>query len=1034
MTLSDLSIKNPVFAWMAMFAVLIFGLLSYKNLGVSLMPDVDAPVLTISTSWQGAPPEVMEKMVTDVLEEAILGIEGVKEISSSSSRGNSRITVEFILEKNIDIALQDIQARILRAQRNLPRDVDPPVITKSNPEDMPILWLSLTGNKDRQFLMEYTNDFLKEKFASVKGVGEIRIGGYVEPALRVFLKPEKLSEKELTPDDIISAIGSQHKEQPAGYIDTGFKEINLRVLGEAGNIEEIKKIIIPSRQGAKIWKPIKIEDVAEVIDGTRDITNISKTDGIPAVGLAIIKQRGENSVEVAKRVKKKVEEIKKFLPEGLDLKIRFDSTKFIEETVADMIFIVVLSVILTSFVCYLFLGSIRAAISVFLTIPMSIIGTFFAIKLFGFTLNTFTLLAISLVIGIVVDDAIMVTENISRHFEKGESRIRAAIKGAREITFAALAATIAIIAIFIPVIFMEGVIGKYFLQFGITLSVAVAISLLGALTVTPMILSRFMKKTTEKDFSIKLYNFLTEKYKIALSFCLEKRWLVIILAFFIFFISLFIASSLKKEFVPAQDQGRFMINVQMPPGTSLNVTDNIFKQIEEIIKKRPEVENYYLNFSGSSGTIFLTLQDKNKRKKDTDTNKILTQQQIGNILRQEIRKIKGIRNVSINDPSIITAGGGRRSYPVEFILTGQDFQKMAEISEKIKEQMEKSGKMVDADTDFRTGITELLIIPDREKAFKYGVSISSICTTIGTLYGGTIAGKFTKGGKRYDIIVQLKQEDRKDKEFLKNVPVRNNRGELIKLSSVADFIEEPALISITRQDRQRAIRIFANVSQGSSQGEAINEVIKIGKNLLPDGYNLLPSGSTKGFSETFNNLILALILGIIFSYMILGVQFNSFIHPFTVLLALPFSITGAFIALVLTGNSLNIYSMIGIILLMGIVKKNSILLVDFTIRARERGLDNNKALFYACPIRLRPIIMTSVSTIAAAIPPALSIGPGAESRIPMAIVVIGGVIFSTLLTLFVVPAAFSLLSKFKSHKYIINVKTAIKELEQEKII
>jgi HAE1 family hydrophobic/amphiphilic exporter-1 len=653
-------------------------------------------------------------------------------------------------------------------------------------------------------------------------------------------------------------------------------------------------------------------------------------------------------------------------------------------------------------------------------------------KLFNFTMNTFTLLAISLVIGIVVDDAIMVTENISRHHERGESRIKAAIKGAREITFAALAATIAIIAIFIPVVFMEGVIGRYFFQFGITLSVAVALSLLGALTVTPMLLSQFMKKTTEKDFSMKLYNYLIGIYKKILKFCLNHRIFIISMSAFIFVVSLTIAIFLKKEFVPSQDQGRIMINIQMPPGTSLVVTDNVFKQAEEILKSRPEIENYFLNFSSSSGMIFVTLQDKKHRKKDPKSGKKLSQQQIGDILRQEIKKIKGIRNIAIRDPSFMMMGGGRRGYPVEFILTGPEWNKLAEIGQNLAKEMEATGKMVDADTDYRTGIQELYIIPNRQKAFEYGVNISTIASTVGTLFGGNIAGKYTKGGKRYDIIVQFKPENRKDVEFIKNIKLRNNRGELIKLSSVADFIEEPAPVSITRQDRQRVVRVFANVSSKSSQAEAIEEVKKIAKKLLPEGYFLLPSGGTKGFSETFNNLMMALILGIIFAYMVLGVQFNSFVHPFTVLLALPFSVTGAFIALIVTGNTLNIYSMIGLILLMGIVKKNSILLVDFTIRARERGMNTREALEYACPIRLRPIIMTSVSTIAAAIPPALALGPGAESRIPMAVVVIGGVIFSTLLTLFVVPSAFSLFSKFESEKHIHDVKNAMEQLEKIK--
>jgi len=1029
MTLSDLSIKNPAFAWVVLAVTIIFGAIAYSSLGVSQLPSADSPSLSISVSWSGAAPEVMEKEVTDVIEEAVMGAEGVEEISSSSSRGSTRVNVQFDLDRDIDAALQDMQSRISAVQRRLPDDVDPPTISKSNPDDMPIMWIALTGDKDRKYLSEYVRDNIKDELSTVPGVSEIFIGGLIDPAMRVWLDPDGMKRYEVTTEDIVSAISQGHRESAAGYIDDGKNETNIRIYAEANDAEELSRIVIPSRASGIV----KLADVAETEDGTTDIRRMARTQGINAVGMGIRKQRGVNSVEVANGVKEKMKEISKKLPGGLDFRVRFDSTHFIEESTREMTFVMILSVILTSLVCWWFLGTLSSALSVFLTIPLSIMGTFFFMNMFGFTLNSFTLLALTLVIGIVVDDAIMVIENVSRHKEAGENRVRASFRGSREITFAALAATVAILAIFIPVIFMEGVIGKYFFEFGVTISVAVALSLLGALTITPMMSSNYMKE--EKNTGENKHGFmsaLAASYSRALSKCLNYRWVVVSAALIFFVLSLTSVRFIKKEIVPAQDQGTISISLQARPGTALGATDKMMAEAEKKLSALDFVEGYFCNFGAGSGNFFVNIKDKKTRPKDRKTGGPMKQEDMIAVMRKTLREIPGVIRVNVQDMSLMGLGGGRSS-PVEINIKGPEWEKLASYANDIREKLEASGKMTDADTNYKTGVSELRIIPDRKKAATRGVSMASIGNAVAAWYGGVNAGLFTRGGRRYDIIVQLRLEDRAKIETLKKIMVRNSAGELTPLSAVVTFSEQKTVTSVNRIDRQRTVKVTANVAKGSSQQEAADLAMKIAKETLPEGYFAEAGGATKTFADSFSGLLFALFMGVFVAYMVLAVQFNSFAHPVSVLMALPFAATGALLALLITGNTINFYSMIGILLLMGIVKKNSILLVDFTNARRLQGMGVNEALLSACPVRLRPILMTSVATIAAAIPPALALGPGAETRIPMSITIIGGVLVSTFLTLFVVPCVYSILSRLENVKHMDAVRAAECELKAESI-
>jgi len=1023
MTLSDISIRKPVFAWMLMAALIIFGGLCFSRMGVSQLPDIDFPVVSVNLSLEGAAPEVMEVDVVDPIEDALMSIQGITSISSSSRTGSASITLEFELNKNIDVAVQEVQTILGQVARRLPKELDPPSIRKTNPEDQPILWLAVSSSKMQQRdLMVLVRDQVKDRFSTISGVGEVHMGGYVDPALRVWLSAKKLDDYVLTVSDVLNTIQQEHSEQPSGRIESPERELNIRTMGEAPSAAEFSRLTINKRGGSPNFAPIQLGKIAQIEDGLADVRRKTRSNGMAAIGLGIKKQRGANAVEVAKLVKERMAEVQSILPAGVTIGLRSDSTRFIKESVHELNFTLLLSAILTALICWLFLGSWSATLNVILAIPTSIIGTFMVLYALGFTLNTFTLLALSLAIGIVVDDAIMVLENIVRHKEGGKSRLLSAQIGAREITFSALAATAAIIAIFLPVAFMKGIIGKFFFQFGVTLSVAVALSLLEALTLTPMRCSQFLQIGERRTVIGRLiergFRASSELYRRILGVVLNHRFATVFASLIFFVLTALFGLNLNREFVPAQDQSRLLLRIQTPVGTSMEITEKKLLEVESIIKTVPEIGEFFAAIGGGGpggadvnvGTMFLELKPPAARRTNPKTGRPYTQQEMIGVLRAELKQVKALR-VVIQDPSL--AGfAAKRGFPIEFAVRGPNWETLVDSSQKLMDAMAKTGSMSDIDSDYRSGLPEIRVIPDRQKARERGVSISEIGNTVNALMGGVIAGKFSRDGHRYDVRVRLRPEERSRAEDIRTLRVRNNRGELISLADLVQLKEQKSLQMISRQDRERAVTVFANIAPNNSQAKAIETVRTLAREILPQGYHVVMSGSAKTFGESMASLIFALVLGLLVSYMVLASQFNSFIHPVTILMALPFSVSGAFVSLYLGGQSLNIYSMIGLILLMGIVKKNSILLVDFTNQMRESGLNTREALVEACPMRLRPILMTSLATIAGAIPPALAIGPGAESRIPMALAVIGGVFVSTLLTLLVVPCVYSFFAGF----------------------
>lgn len=1021
MSLPNISIKNPVFAWMLMAAMIIFGLFSVREMGVSQLPDVDFPIVNVQVTYEGAAPEVMELDVIDPIESAILSVEGVKTMTSTARLGQANISVEFNLEKNIDVAVSEVQTRLNQANRFLPETIDPPIISKVNPDDRPILWLSVTAeNMSTKDLMAYVRDNLKDRFQTVSGVADVFLGGYVEPNLRVWVSNEKLNQFSLSVTDVVNAIQSEHNEAPSGFIEDETKERNVRTLGEATSVEEFERLPIIRRGGSPNYVPLFIKDVVKVEEGLADVRRISRTMGKNAVGLGVRKQRGSNAVDVADGVKKKMEEINKDLPPGMVIGVNFDTTTFIEESVHELGFTMLLSAVLTAIVCWLFLGSFAATLNVILAIPTSILGAFIFLKYMNFTLNTFTLLGLSLSIGIVVDDAIMVLENIYRHHEMGKDKVKASRDGANEIAFAALAATVAIIAIFFPVALMDGIIGKYFYQFGITISVAVALSYVEALTLTPMRTSQFMEETKRQSRLGKavddIFDLWVKAYEKILVTTLNHRIKILVIST-IFFVGTFvIVKWIPKEFVPAQDVSSFLVRVKTKEGSSLEFTNEATKAVEDYFATRKEIKRFFVSVGGfggggsesNSANMFVTLHQPGERPKDEKLGRPLKQSELLELYRKHFKENfkKGMVLVQDTSQGGFTASG--RGFPVEFTLTGGDWPTLIKSAKDTMEEMKATGIYTDIDTDYKESVLEIQVSPDREQAKLRGVSVLEIGTTINALIGGVVVGKYSKQGHRNDIRVKMADASKDKLDDLAKIYVRNSRGELVKLLDVVKVKEAPGVQTITRRQRSRAITIFAGVTPGKSQGEALEQVQLITKKHLPPGYLYVPSGSSESMKDTFSSLIFALVMGILIAYMILGAQFNSFIDPIIVLIALPFSFSGAFIALYVMNQSINIYSMIGLILLMGIVKKNSILLVDFTNQRREEGLGIREALQDACPKRLRPILMTTFSTVAGAIPLAFSLGPGAESLKPMALAIIGGSLVSTVLTLIVVPAMYSL--------------------------
>jgi HAE1 family hydrophobic/amphiphilic exporter-1 len=1020
MWLADTSVKRPVFATMVIMALVVLGAVSYPEIGVDLFPKVDFPIVTVSTHLNGASPEVIDVDITDKIEGAVNTINGVKSITSSSTEGDSRVTIEFILERDIDLAVQDVREKVALIRNKLPVDADEPRIAKVDPDATAVLWLNLSGQKSIRELSTYVDEVLKEQLQRINGVGDIQLGGLQLRQVRVWLDAGKLQAFGLSANDVMGALQRQNVELPGGRIESLSKEYTIKVKGEFLNVPDFNDLVIAYDKGA----PVRLRDVGKAEDGMQERRDIARYNGIPAVGLGVQKQSGTNTVEVVNAVKAEIVKINRTLPPGMTLNIAIDQSTFIRRSIDEVQKHLILGSFFAVLAVFLFLGNIRTTLISAVALPISIIATFALIRVFGFTFNNMTMLALTLSVGLLIDDAIIVIENIYRHVEEGMAPREAATFATSEIGLAVMATTFAIVAIFLPVAFMKGMIGRFFLQFALTVVFSVLVSLLVSFTLTPMLASIFLKRVTlvrekgtgggipsaPRGFIRRLgdgfdrgYKKLEGGYRHLLAFSLDHRWKMLIGAAILFAGSLYMTTFMGKEFTPPEDQGQFLVRLEAPIDYSVDKADELFRPAEKILREMPEVRAvfYRLGIGGSVNRAILmtSLIPKSERKK--------TQMDLKKEIRQKLSRFPGLK-VSAEDFSLI--GGGQRQVPIQYSVRGPDLASIQTYTKQIAGEFSKKPGVVDVDTSLEMGKPELKVYIDRDKAADLGVDVSTIAGAINILMSGeTEVTKYKdeSRGKRYDLRIRLNSEERRDPDDLAKIYVRSRDGRLVELRNLVRIQEGGGPSVINRVDRQRAITLFANL-EGIPLGQAIEELNGIAANILPSDFLPKYRGQADTMKESFGYLLFAVLLGVVMAYMVLAAQFESFVHPFTVLLAMPLSFIGAFSALMLTGKTISIFSFIGLILLMGLVKKNAILLVDYTNVLRARGVPRREAILQAGPVRLRPILMTTFAMVFGMLPVALGLGEGSETRSPMGIAVIGGLLTSLFLTLVVVPAAYDL--------------------------
>jgi len=1076
MTLSDVSIKNPVFAVMLSAAMIVFGYLGYRELGISQFPEIDFPVVSITTYRDAADPEPMDFDVTDVIEDAISGVEGIEYVQSTSSPGVAVTTVYFRLSRNIDAAMQDVQNAVSASMNRLPNDIDPPIISKVNFNKFPVIWLSVHGEKPLQVLNDIVDKQLKQQIETIPGCGGVIYGGLRPRNMRIWLDNDKLQAFQLDALDVSRALRAEHIEKPAGYLQGRWRELNVRVMGEARTPEEFARITI-ARRGDQY---IRLGDVATIEDGLTDRRSFARFNGRPNVGVGVMRATGANVVQVCEEVKRRLPALRAGLPEGVEISISTDFSLFIKEDIAEVNRALLEGIILTAIVTFLFLGSLGTTFNVCLSIPTSLIGTFLAMKWFGFTINFMTLLALSLSVGIVVDDAILVLENIYRRMEHGEDRRSAAIRGAREISFAAIAATLSIAAIFIPVAFMQGAIGRFFYQFGITCTVAVLLSLVISLTITPMLCSYFLTVhhagqplpgrhggllgpvwtlIARAFWFVNRYFFepvllrpvnwimhcLTRWYAALLRETLRHTWWIvpasILLAasalLFVYGLEVRLPPPLSgsvgidsisikpvgRELVPSEDQSRFVVNIICPVGSSIDYIDEMLSHgetalasLEDPVTGKGVIATMFAAVAIrpgqliSEGILFVRMVPIAERT--------MTQTEAINEVRKRLARIPGMRAVALD---LSTQGfTPSRGYPINFAVQGPDWDTVTRLAERIRQRMIDSGVVTDVNSDYRPGMPEVHVFPDREKAAALGIDIQQLAWTVNVAYGGVRNGRFTDGDRRYDVRLRFLEQQRQSPDQLPKLYVKARGEKLVPLSDLTDLKVKSTLPQINRHNHLRKVELTANMAPGISQGEAFRRSLEIAEQEreameLPPSYRIVPLGNAQAMKETLDSMWAALALGFVVAYMILGVQFNSFIHPLTVLLAVPFGVTGALFVLWVCGDTLNLMSMIGLVLLAGLVKKNSIILVDYTNQLRAQGMELREAILTACPVRLRPILMTSLACIAGAVPLAIGAGAGSETRAPLARSIIGGMFLSTLVTLIIVPVFYILFDRFSQY-------------------
>ncbi len=1005
MTLPELSIKRHVLAWMLSGVLVLLGIISYQRIGVDRFPYIEFPIISVTTSQKGANPDIIDTSITNVIETSVNSVPGIEHIQSTSSPGVSNVTVTFSLDKKVDVAFNEVQAKVNQVLRRLPDDADPPVVAKVETGASPIMWLALRGDRTQQQLNQYALNVLKKRLETVSGVGEVRLGGRRDRTIRVNLLPERMAAMGVTAQDLLGAFQREHVQVPGGFMVGQKSEYLFKLDMEFHKLSDLGTLIISYRDGA----PIRLRDVAELEDGLGDYRQLAHFNGDRTVGLGLVKIANANTVAIVNEVQRRLDnEIRPTLPLGMSIEIASNDALYIQELIDALLEHLVAGTLLAAAIVWLFLRSIRSTLIIATAIPVSLLGAISVMYFGGFTFNVMTLLALLLLIGVVVDDAIVVLENIFRHREViDKNPINAALNGSKEVVFAVLAATLSLVSIFAPVIFLGGMIGQFFKAFAVVVTFGVLVSLFVSLTLTPMLCSRHLKISTRHG---KLYHLLDSffdgldrLYRTLLGLSLHHRWKVVFITLIAVVGSSWFFMQVKKEFVPEEDEGRFMVYLKTPLGSSVDYTNSRLIEVEKTMARHPEIATYFTAIGlGQAGQVnqgfaFVRMQDRDKRS--------VRQQDTLKQLREEFARIPGVRAF----PAPVPIVAGQRGDPLQFNLSGPNLAQVGALAKQLQQKLSAVPGMGKVDLDMQLDLPELVMSLDHTRAADLGLSAQDVALTLNMLTGGIDIAKYNDepgDGERYDIRLKAKEGSFTQPSDLAKIYLRSRDGSMVRLDTIASFkpVLGPAVIG--RFDLQYAANFYGTPTL--PLGDAVNQVRDAAASLLPTGYSVKFIGQAEEFGKTTKYMAFAFSMALILLYMVLASQFNSFLQPLIIMLAQPLAIIGGVLALWLSGHTLNIFSMIGLVLLIGLVAKNSILLVDLTNQRRAEGMDIDNALREACPIRMRPVLMTSLTIILALLPAALGLGAGAETNGPLSIAVIGGMITSTLLTLVVVPAVYSL--------------------------
>ena len=1020
MSLASISIKRPVLAIVMSLAIILFGIISFQFLGVREYPAIDPPIISVRTSYTGANADVIESQITEPLEKAINGISGVRNISSSSSQGVSNITVEFNLDANLEAAANDVRDKVSGAARQLPQDIDaPPVVTKSDANSDAII--SLTVKSTTRNILEvsdFAENVIAQNLQTISGVSSTQIWGQKRYSMRMWMNPAKLAAYGLTPLDIKNALTRENVELPSGKIAGAQTELIVNTKGRLKTVDEFNNLIIKS-DGIKT---VRFSDIGFANLGPENEETILKQSGIPMVAVAIIPQPGSNYVEIADEFYKRLEQLKKDLPSDISLDIAMDNTRFIKRSITEVQETIFIAVLLVIFIIYVFFRDWLIAFRPLIDIPVSLIGAFFIMYIMGYSINVLTLLAIVLATGLVVDDGIVVTENIFKKVEQGFSPLEAAFAGSKEIFFAVISTSITLAAVFLPVIFLQGFVGRLFREFGVVIAGAVLISAFVSLSLTPMLNARLIRK---KQKHSKLYE-ITEPYFEKLNLLYENlltrfmkhRWLATVIIALSLIIIVGIGALLQTELAPLDDRNFIRLSITAPEGASFEYTDAFVDKIvtfvnDSIPEKRIALSVTAPGFSGAgavnTGFVRLMLKEPSERKR--------SQQEIAEYITTKTRRFAEARVFAFQEQTISAGGGGARGgFPVQYVLQNQNFEKIRQFVPLFMEEVNKSGVFQGSDVNLKFNKPQLDLSIDRDRARSLGVSIIDIAQTLQLAFSGQRFSYFEMNGFQYSVIGQVNRSDRDEPLDLTSLYVRNNQGQLIQLDNLLTLREQSAPPQLYHFNRFKSATISAGLAPGKTIGDGIAEMNRIAKKVLDESFTTALSGPSRDYAESSSNIFFAFILALVLIYLVLAAQFESFIDPFTIMITVPLALAGALLSLWITGKTLNIFSEIGIIMLIGLVTKNGILIVEFANQQKEKGLKLLEATRIAAVARFRPILMTSLATMLGALPIALALGGSAKSRVSMGIVVIGGLFFSLVLTLFVIPAMNTFFSKEKKEE------------------